>query len=154
MIAQTDAAQAINYLYAAQAITVTDDQAAVWADYLNAELPDAQQGELLPAARRCLKDWAANQRQWKVDLPRFVETVRKIRRERVRAETQARGQLIPAEPLPVGEELEWKQQAIKQIGMGASRLQAEKTAWAAIGRTPPPPEITEKHETPTIGKRI
>ena len=61
-VSVTDVAQAIKYLHAAGAMNAVDDQEVVWADYINDEkvgVPDALSVDMLPAARLCIKRWAA-----------------------------------------------------------------------------------------------
>lgn len=82
-ISVKDAANIINYLYAAQAITVTDNQHAVWADYINSEMPELQPRDIPASARRAIKDWSQHGRAWKVDPQQFVNAARAIRRERL-----------------------------------------------------------------------
>ena len=70
---------------------------------------------------------------------------KRVRGERVYDEEQKNGPLIPAglgdEPKV---EMTWRNVAREAIRSGASRSDAEASAWAAIGRTPNHPEIEEK----------
>lgn len=90
MISERDAANVLRYLLAAQAITATDDQAAVWADYLNHDLTDLNADELLPAARLALSQWS-RERAWKLDLPRYADAIRYNRRQQIAAYTRLHG---------------------------------------------------------------
>ena len=82
MITPIQAATVVNYLYAAQTISVVDDQDVVWADYLNAEIPEVLASDLLPACRQAIRDWAASGRSWRIDVGRYADAVRKLRRQR------------------------------------------------------------------------
>jgi hypothetical protein len=71
---------------------------------------------------------------------------RAIRGARIFEEEQRRGHVLPQGlgDTPVLETA-WRREALRQIGMGATRDQASVAAWHAIGMTPPPPEIDEPH---------
>lgn len=154
MITPMQAADAINYLFAAQAISVVDNQDAVWADYLNAELPDALPHDLLPAARIAIHDWAASGRSWRIDVGRYADAVSKLRRQRVEDATK-RGALTPEGVDDPQEWHRWLQEAIRRLMDGATRQQAETAAYRHIGMTPPPQIETEHHTVNTnkIGAR-
>lgn len=154
MTTPKDMADVTNYLYAAQALTPVDGMSAVWADYVNAEIPDLAASDLLPAARLCLKKWAHEGRSWKVDLPRFVEACRYLRRERWQAFKSEHGDLYPEGDLTSAEFTKWRAGLISSVQQGASCEAAEAFAWQQIGRTPPALEATENHETPAIGRKI
>lgn len=55
------AAQAIAYLHAAGFLIVTEDQDAVWADYLNSR--GIEDRDILPAVRLAISRASAHQRQ-------------------------------------------------------------------------------------------
>lgn len=148
MITPMQAADAINYLFAAQAISVVDNQDAVWADYLNAEIPDAQPSDLLPAARLAIHDWAASGRSWRIDVGRYADALRKLRRQRVEDATKVQA-LVPEGIEDPMVELDWKRAATKALMDGVTRGEAERVAWRSIGMTPPPPAITEHHTVNT-----
>lgn len=147
-ITPSQAIDAVNYLVASRALTVTDHQGEVWADYLNHEVNDPQPYELLPACRRAIKDWRAGGRGFQVDVETFAMAVRAIRRERVDADEQANGQPSPAglddEPVVRNRWLDARRHAIE---LGATPERADAAAWAAVGRTPPPPSIGDGSPT-------
>lgn len=141
MITPADAANAVSYLAVAGATPVMDRQGEVWADYLNHGVNPAA-SELPEAARRAIRDWATEGRAYRIDVERFAQAIRRERADRVRAEEDARGALLPAglagEPAV---EAAWRRAALEAVGAGADREAAEAHAWRSIGRTPPPPAI-------------
>jgi hypothetical protein len=144
MITPIQAATVVNYLYAAQTISVVDDQDVVWADYLNAEIPEVLASDLLPACRQAIRDWAASGRSWRIDVGRYADAVRKLRRQRV-VDATKRGALTPDGVDDPQEWHRWLQEATRRLMDGATREQAETAAYEHIGMTPPPPAITEYH---------
>lgn len=138
-ISVQDAANIINYLYAAQAITVTDNQHAVWADYINAEMPELHSRDIPVSARRAIKDWSEHGRAWKIDVHQFVRAAKAIRADRVRK----RGHIEP--PLVLeGDEYGIYQAAYRYaIAGGATNDEANTFAWGEVGRPeePDPPQI-------------
>lgn len=155
MITPAQAADVTNYLYAAQALTPVDGMSAVWADYVNDEIPQLDAKDLLPAARLCLKKWANENRSWKVDLPRFVEACRFIRRGRLDEYKSKHGDPAPEGDLTVEEYNQWRQSAIDAICAGETKPEVvATTAWSAINRQPPQLEPTEQHQinTDQIGR--
>jgi hypothetical protein len=155
MITNTAAADAVNYLVAAGALSPIKDMDAVWADYVNAEIPDVEARELLPAARRAIRDWAREGRAWKVDVGRYVTAIRVERSDRVTREIQANGQLIPE---GLGDhpvlEAEWKHAALSALGRGATREQAQAAAWHAVGVRQLIEEPPEHHDTAALTRQI
>lgn len=147
MITPTDAANALTYLLAARALTAVDGQATVWADYLNHEVRDPQAGELLPACRRAIREWSADRRAYQIDVERMAAAIRRARTERVTAEEQARGPLLPDGGLDPAREIAWRRAAMDALGAGAPRDRAEAAGWAAIGSEPPPPGLPVSAES-------
>lgn len=144
MITPADAADAINYLLAADAVHVVDNMHNVWANYINdpvVGVPDVQQKELLPAARRTVRDKAQGEYSKRDALALFVKALKANRRDRLDAEQQAHGHLIP-EGLGDKPELEarWKQHAMRLVSAGTPRGEAERAAYEAIGMNAPQPE--------------
>lgn len=137
-VTQQDIAGVLAYLLAAQAITATDGQVVVWHDYLTHTVPGLEAAELRPACRAAVKVWATDGRAWRIDVERFAAAIRRARSERVRAEEDARGMLIP-DGLggDAQAELAWRKAATAAVGRGASRAEAEARAWRAIGHRPP-----------------
>lgn len=133
MITEAQAADAINYLYAAQAVTPVDGMARVWADYINDALPDCQPGDLLPACREAVRTWAQDQRAWRIDTERYTQAIRTVRHRRVEEATGGR-QLLPDGIDDPEVELEWRRHAMAALHAGASRVQAEAAAWEHINR--------------------
>lgn len=151
MITPADAADAINYLLAADAVHVVDNMHNVWANYINdtvVGVPDVQQPELLPAARRTVQDKAQGEYSKRDALALFVKALKANRRDRVDAEQQAHGHLIP-EGLGDKPELEaqWKRHALRLIGGGMPRREAENAAYAAVGVPAPQPETLISNPT-------
>ena len=127
MITPADAANAVNYLLAAGATPTVDHQAEVWADYLNHEVVGGPQArELGAACRRAIRDWVREARAYRIDVERFAQAIRRERADRVRAEEDARGALLPAglagEPAV---EAAWRRAALEAVGAGADREAAE-----------------------------
>ena len=149
MIAEHEAANAINYLYAAQAINVTDGQAAVWADYLNAEIPGILPQDLLPAARQALKQWGNNRKTWKIDLPTFAHAVRAVRRQRVDEYTREHGPLEPASDLDGADYVLWLRTAHQEIQDGNTNPRSvEASAYQAIEQpNPSAPQVGARKDT-------
>lgn len=147
MITPKQAADAINYLFAAQAIQPVDAMDAVWSDYANAEIPDLSPADLLPAARLCLKRWVSEGRSWKVDLPRFVEACRAVRRVRWEAWKQQHGEIYPDRPdLTPDQVNDWRRAVQAAIYAGRTdRPEIEAHAWQQIGQSPPAIEPTTSH---------
>ena len=135
MITQKDAADAINYLLAAQAITVVDNQDRVWADYLNSEIPDVTATDLLPACRDSVRAWSQSGRKWRIDVEEFTGAIRRIRRARLDAAGPA-----PASGLDPAPEVEHRFQRawIRAIAAGATVERAAEVAYQRAGLTPPP----------------
>lgn len=148
MIAETQAAQALKYLVAAGAMNAVDDQHVVWADYINHEAPATQTRDLLPAARLCLKRWAANPRMWKVDLPRYVQAINAVRSQRVR-DALGDKPLHPPFDLDGNQYLDWMQTVRRGVADGMSREEAETVANArAVQATPMPSLPHDINENP------
>lgn len=75
-------------------------------------------------------------------------------RARLRKEIAQGGQFIAEGIDDPSLDIAWRQAAISAFMQGASREQAEVTAWAAIGQAPPQIGATQKYDIPTIGKAI
>lgn len=135
MITPLDAMNVLRYLAGAQAITLTEDQDAVWADYINAEVPQAQPADLLPAARRAVRDWSQGGRAWRVDVERFVAAARAIRADRITA-----AGVLPTPPaeLTAGEAVQWQRALVRLIADGATVADATAAADQLVGYTRPP----------------
>lgn len=153
MITPIQAATVVNYLYAAQTIQVTDDQDVVWADYINAEIPDADGSDLLPAARATIRDWAAKGRSWRIDVGRYVDALHKLRRDRVDAATKTRA-LLPVGIDDPMVELEWRRAATRALMGGAPRDVAESQAYAAIDMPTPALLASAHHEVKQLTNQI
>jgi len=120
-----DAANIINYLYAAQAITVTDNQHAVWADYINAEMPELLPRDIPVSARLAIKQWSQHGRAWKIDVQKFVDAARKIRADRIAIV----GTNVPLPfGLPAGKHQAYKAAVYRALGDGHPLSTAEATA--------------------------
>lgn len=145
-----DAANIINYLYAAQAITVTDNQHAVWADYLNAEIPELQPKDIPLAARRAIKDWAETGRRWKIDVHQFALAYRAIRGDRVRKA----GYIEAPYDLDSDEGSIYQAAYRYAIAGGATKDEADTFARNEVGKPAPatPPQLTGP--PPTLEKFI
>lgn len=71
---------------------------------------------------------------------------RALRGARIYEEEQRRGHVVPQSLGDTPDlEVRWRREALRQIGMGATRDQASAAAWKSIGMDPPPPEIDEPH---------
>lgn len=128
-----DAANIINYLYAAQAITVTDNQHAVWADYINAEMPELQPRDIPVSARLAIKRWSQHGRAWKIDVEQFLAAARSIRADRIAVV----GTNVPLPPgLPADDTTAYIKAVHKALGDGATPAQAEQAALAEVGHIP------------------
>ena len=140
MITDTDAADVLHYLLASRALTVVDEQARVWVDYLNHEVDDPRPAELLPACRRVIREWARERRSWQVDVERYAATIRAARRERMAHAIDTHGRPDPVglggEPLV---ENAWRTAWMRAVWHGDD--DPVQAAWDAIGRQPPPPQI-------------
>lgn len=142
-----DAANIINYLYAAQAITVTDNQHAVWADYINSEMPELQPRDIPASARRAIKDWSQHGRAWKIDPQQFVTAARAIRADRVGRH------MIPDAPMSIsgGDEYSTYMQTYRlAIADGYTPEQANTISWEAVGR----PEDSDPSAVTAAPERI
>ena len=133
MITEAQVADAINYLYAAQAVQPVDGMARVWADYINHAIPDCQPLDLLPACREAVRTWAQDQRAWRIDTERYARAIRTVRHRRVEEATGGRS-LLPDGIDDPEVELEWRRAARAALIAGATRTQAEATAWDQINR--------------------
>ena len=133
MITEAQAADAINYLYAAQAVQPVDGMARVWADYINNAIPDCQPRDLLPACREAVRTWAQDQRAWRIDTERYARAIRTVRHSRVEEATGGRP-LLPDGIDDPEVELEWRRAARAALIAGATRDQAEAAAWDQINR--------------------
>ena len=126
----------LNYLFAAGALNVRDDQPAVWVDYVGFACPDVRDQDLLPAARDAIREWAGNNRSWQVDAARFAAAVRRVRNQRVADDESRHGQ-ITAPNLDGQAATRWLQAVRRAVADGACRAEAEAAAWAVVGRRPP-----------------
>lgn len=140
MITPRQALDVLNYLFAANAITVTDHQDRVWADYLNAPetgLSGLQASELLPAARRAIKDWADSGRAWRISVEHYAHALRQARRDRLEHDRLENGALTPEGVYTGADHRKWMQAATHNIMLGRSRAEAVQAAYEAVGITPP-----------------
>lgn len=150
-ITPTEAANVINYLLAAGAITVVDHQADVWADYLNEEI-DPEPQELLPATRLAIRTWSSNDRQWKVDVDKVRQAIISKRTDRINEAQSRRIRTYLGNNLPnFPRKLEWEAYANKRIARGDDYDDAVSSAWKHIGMDPvaelPPVDPREIAET-------
>lgn len=129
-ITPQDAANIINYLYAAQAITVTDNQHAVWADYLNHEMPELHPPDIPASARLAIKQWSEHGRSWKIDVQRFVAAARKIRTDRINK--IGTNVYIPT-GLPAKDHQAYKAAVYKALGDGQGLGTSEAAARHQVG---------------------
>lgn len=133
-ITPLDAANAINYLLAAQALTVMDNQETVWADYLNHEAPQARPADLLPACRAAIKAWSSGGRKWRIDVEEYAKAIRTIRADRITA-----AGLLPYPPsgLDGNASVAWERALRGALADGETLHTAEALAYQAIGRELP-----------------
>ena len=151
MITAADAQAALDLLRGAGIPGLREARADVWAAVINAAPGlDVEGRELLPAAIAL----SASHRG-PASVGHLIDAIRErgasgraVARERIRAEVEAHGLLLP-DGLgdDVGAELAWRRVAAAAVGAGATREQAEASAWRAIGRTPPAarPMVTDGH---------
>ena len=137
-ITPLDAANAINYLLAAQALTVMDNQETVWADYLNHEAPQARPADLLPACRAAIKAWSSGGRKWRIDVEEYARAIRTIRAQRIDA-----AGLLPYPPASLDgtQSTTWERALKTAIADGRDVETAELAAYAAIGQTKSPEPV-------------
>lgn len=133
-ITPLDAANAINYLLAAQALTVMDNQETVWADYLNHEAPQARPADLLPACRAAIKAWSSGGRKWRIDVEEYAKAIRTIRAQRIDA-----AGLLPYPPsgLDGSASATWERALRGALADGETLHTAEALAYQSIGRELP-----------------
>ena len=133
-ITPLDAANAINYLLAAQALTVMDNQETVWADYLNHEAPQARPADLLPACRAAIKAWSSGGRKWRIDVEEYAKAIRTIRAQRIDA-----AGLLPYPPhgLDGTQSTTWERALRGALADGETIHSAEALAYQATGRELP-----------------
>lgn len=135
MITPLDAMNVLRYLAGAQAITLTEDQDAVWADYINAEVPDARPMDLAPAARLAIKEWSRQGRAWRIDVDRFAQAVRKVRADRMPADVDIPRLL--GDDITGAQSIAFDRHVRRLLADGESIAAAEAAAYAAVGRTKP-----------------
>lgn len=141
MITAADAQAALDMLRGAGIPGLREARADIWAAAINAAPGLDAEGRDLPPAAIAL----AAAHRGPASVGHLIDAIRERRaagraaaRERIRAEVQARGPLIPhGLSDDVGAELAWRRAATRAVGAGATREQAEARAWRAIGRTPP-----------------
>lgn len=144
MITARDAANVLNYLLAAQAVTVVDGAAAVWADYVSTEAPEVKPDDLAPATRQAIRDWSDGGRAWKIDPQALVRAARRVRGDRI----TAAGQLpIPPIDLPPGIDMKWFRRVRELVGDGKPIKEAIVTACRELN-IPPDKLIDSKPHTP------
>ena len=133
MITNKQAGDIINYFFDAGVLNLgTADQAKVWADYINSQLPHFNPNDLMLAARKCIETWIAEGRAWKVDVGRYVATMKKIRSERLtRIGSAYRG----PDGLTGTQEREWTKRFIAAVGDGLEVEQAITATDQALGVT-------------------
>ena len=135
-VTAAQAANVLNYLAAAQAVTLMDNADAVWADFLNNDCPAAKPTDLLPAARRALHDWSRTGRTWRIDAGRFSAAVKAVRQDRLNTDQKTHGHVNAPRDLPPATGNRWKATVEEAIRDGQARGAAEAHAWRTIGITP------------------
>lgn len=139
MITPQHATDIINYLYAAQAITVTENQHKAWADYINHAIPDFHPRDIEPAARLAIKRWSEHGRQWRIDVAQFVRAAQAIRHERL----EPYGTNIPLPPgLPADQHLAFIEAFKQAIRGGATENQAKTYGLHVVDFVPTPGDLT------------
>lgn len=161
-ITETHATQVTKYLVGAGGMSAVEDQGAVWADMINAPIneggcPDARPEDLIPAARLTLHRWATEGRSWKVDLPRYIQSLRALHRRRLDEYKAQHGNPYPEGNLSGEEYVAWLVAARKAITAGATTPQeVNRAAYAAVGMSVPALAPTHSHNTQNlkIGKQL
>lgn len=133
MISESRAADVIEYLADAGAALVTETKAAVWADYLNAHVPDVPHDQLLLATRLSLARWVEAGGRWQLTVHHVVQAVWAVRADRVRRA----GSITPPDGMSPAREVAWLREVRQLIGDGADKTAAIRTVNAAYGVEPP-----------------
>lgn len=143
MISEPAAADLIHYLHAATGLPIKENQAAVWADYLNANAGDTMPRDLRDAARLAITNWARDGRKYQIDVTHVAQAVKQARRARWEAFEQANPGLYPPEGLTVGQELEWIKTLMRVVKDGETdRARATQAATRQIQQDTKPQQLT------------
>lgn len=141
--------------------SVKAGQAELWAEAINEQLPDVTPDQVRRAIIRLAGTRTTQARGVFLTPADLIEAVRGVtdqdkrdKAARLEAAKHEHGDFTihPAITDPT-EFLRYKSTVQHAFLDGATVEQATAAGWVAIGRTQPPPEITEHHEVPTrIGR--
>lgn len=137
-ITAKDSAGAANYLATLKVLTLNGNEGAVWADYLNTTCPNINATDLHQATRLAVSAWADLRRSYQIDIEHIHQAVKRIHAERIKNANIQPPRGLENEPQL---ELTWLRTVRDQIAVGQTLEAAERTAWQAIGRTPPRPAL-------------
>lgn len=143
MISEPAAADLIHYLYGATGLPIKEDQAAIWADYLNSTVGDATPRDLRDAVRLAMTNWARDGRKYQIDVTHVAQAVKQARRARWAAFEQANPGLYPPEGLSISQELEWRKTLMNVVKDGETdRTRATQAATRQIRQDTKPEQLT------------
>lgn len=148
-------------------VFTADGQADLWADTINDAAPETMDQDLMPAVRHLAATRTTDMRGQRVTVADLLQALQDMRagtldtqRARLKAVLKD-GALEPDSDLASTDTeawLAWKRHATRLVMEGATRQEAVRGAWQAIGRTPPPALAREHHPvqqlTNTIGRTI
>lgn len=138
-------------------------QNQIWADTINDSAPETQDEDLMPAVRHLAATRTTNMRGQRVTVADLLQALQDMRagtldvqRARLKKVLES-GALEPDGDIATTDPaawLAWKRHATRLVMEGATRGEAVRGAWQAIGLTPPPPQVTGHHPTQQITHTI
>lgn len=136
-------------------------QADLFAEVINHAMPEANRDQARRAVLTLAGKRTTEQRGQFLTPGDLLTVMREmqagdleLQRARLREEIARNGKFIAEGIEDTAAEVRWRQEATKTFMNGASRSEAEASAWVAIGQEPPQIGPTQHHEIPTIGRKI